>query len=168
MADQPSGALSLGTSSECPTATARTVVLSTQISAIQDGISRLHGHLGDESSRPRVAHGLADRRPRQKQRRLTTDESHRAAALYLAGLSMNEVATQLDVHRSAVVTCLRNADIVPRIRGIHPADAPEASALYLAGWSLERLGRMYGCTDSAVVTALRNQGVKTRPRKGCG
>jgi hypothetical protein len=144
------------------------VVLLTQISVNLDQIAALHRKTALISVEPSTMdeHLPGSPSSRQRQHHLTWDERQQAAALYLAGASMNEVAATLNVHRSAVVRCLRLAGVPTRTTGPHPEAAAEAVRLYAGGWSLARLEDKFGVSDSAVMTALRRQEVQTRPRNG--
>lgn len=106
------------------------------------------------------------RPPRQVQRRFTAAEAAEIAEQYLAGRTMNQLASSYAVHRRTIAHCLQKQDVGLRQHGLSLDHLEQAAALYRAGWSLAQVGDRYGTTDMSVRRALAKHGVEIRPRNG--
>ena len=103
------------------------------------------------------------RSPRQKQRRLTSEEIERVVERYQAGESANLLAAELGVHRTTIVGHLKRRGVSTRYKIIAEADLAEAVRLYEEGWSLARVGEQFGVSAHTVLSAFRAAGIATRP-----
>jgi hypothetical protein len=108
------------------------------------------------------------RPPRQVQRRFTAAETVEIREQYLAGQTMNQLASSYSVHRRTIAHCLQKQAVHVRQVGLPAEHLDQAAMLYRCGWSLARIGGKYGTTDMTVRRALAKHGVEIQPRNGFG
>ena len=103
------------------------------------------------------------RSPRQRQRRLTSEEIDGVVGRYKAGESANVLAGELGVHRTTIVGHLKRRGVLTRYRIITEKDLAEAARLYEEGWSLARVGEHFGVSARTVMSTFRAARIATRP-----
>ena len=103
------------------------------------------------------------RSPRQRQRRLTSEQIDRVVERYRAGESANLLAGELGVHRATIVGHLKRHGVSTRYKIIAEADLAEAARLYEQSWSLARVGEHFGVSARTVMSTFRAAGIATRP-----
>ena len=103
---------------------------------------------------------------RQKQHRLTREETARLVTGYKAGAMVKELAAEFEVERRTVSAILRRHGIEPRPRGLNPTQIDEAVRFYGQGWSLARIGERMGVEHSTIRNRLIERGVRMRDTHG--
>jgi len=99
-------------------------------------------------------------------RRLTDDQVDLVAAGYLAGLTLNELASAFGADRRTLASRLEQRGIARRGRRLTPTDITDATRLYLEGWSLARIANRLGVYPESVRYQLQKHGISLRPRPG--
>lgn len=92
---------------------------------------------------------------RQKQHRLSGEETAQLIERYKAGALIKELATEFDLDRRTVSAILRRKDVQLRPRGLSPEQIDQAVQLYDQGWSLARIGEKFKVDAETVRTQLR-------------
>lgn len=105
----------------------------------------------------------AERKPRQRQRRLRAAEQAELAERYQSGETVNALAEAFDITRQTVSKILDRHDVPRRYRLLADADIREASQLYEEGLSLAAIGERLGISARTVLSAFRKVGFGTRP-----
>jgi len=108
----------------------------------------------------------AEPTPRRRQRRLLAPQVGELAAAYRAGVPVNDLAAQFNIHRSTVLDHLNRSDTPRRYPALDSCQVEEAARFYEAGQSLRAIGIHFGRHASTVRLTLIKAGVHTRDRNG--
>jgi DNA-binding CsgD family transcriptional regulator len=81
---------------------------------------------------------------------------------YQAGAQAKELAKRWQINRHTVAAVLERAGVLPRARGLTPAQMNQACQLYCDGWSLARIGEKLGVTANTARRYLLLAGVVMR------
>ncbi|OKJ97396.1 hypothetical protein [Amycolatopsis sp. CB00013] len=100
----------------------------------------------------------------QTQRQLRPDEVATAVARFEAGASMQQIADQLDVHRTTILKRLQSLGITTRFSKLEPDEVKAAAELYGDGWTLDKIAKKYHVAASTVRDYLLAAGMEMRPR----
>jgi transposase len=103
---------------------------------------------------------------RRKQRRLPLEQVNELVVGYQAGVSINELARQFEIHRSTVLDHVNRAGTKRRYPALGPPEVTEAAELYRAGQSLRAIGIHFGVHASTVGRYLTQAGIKLRDYQG--
>jgi DNA-directed RNA polymerase specialized sigma24 family protein len=109
---------------------------------------------------------IGTQRIRQKQTRLTTEDSELLVAAYLSGLTLDELAQAFNVHPATAANHLKRRNVNRRGRRLTNDDVAAIEAAYKKGLSLAQIGRQFAVTPTTINYWLRKQGVALRPRTG--
>lgn len=103
---------------------------------------------------------------RQKQHRLSREETVELIVRYKAGALIKELAVEFDLDRKTVSAVLRREGVELRPRGLSPEQIDQAVQLYEQGWSLVRVGEKFKVTANTVQARLREREVRMRDPHG--
>jgi len=99
----------------------------------------------------------------------TPRKDAKIAALYRAGMTIDEIAAKLGTSDSPVKAMLRRQGVTMRRAAPRskwqgtPEQVAEVVALYSAGAGIIAIKKKYGCRDSCITEALISAGVERRP-----
>lgn len=87
---------------------------------------------------------------------------------YVAGLTINSLARRYEIHRTTVMTHLKNRGAARRqsIRKLSDASVAQAANLYAQGLSLARVAKEFGVSEGTITREFRSIGLLVRPRNG--
>lgn len=95
--------------------------------------------------------------PYQRSRRLTECEIEEAAARYLHGATVYDLAEKYGIHRKTVAELLRSRGVSLRYRRLTKEQLADAERLHAEGWSFVRLGNHFGVDQSTIWSALKRR-----------
>jgi AraC-like DNA-binding protein len=101
------------------------------------------------------------------QRRLTAETVDELVRLYLQGLSMNQLATLLSIHRTTVIHHLEGRGVSRRriVRKLTNAEVTVAADRYAEGLSLASVAAEFDVHESTLAREFLRAGVATRSRR---
>jgi DNA invertase Pin-like site-specific DNA recombinase len=105
---------------------------------------------------------------RRKQRRLPVEQVRSLIAAYRAGVPINTLAAQFEIHRSTVLDHVTRTRTPRRYPALNQRQLGQAVQLYRAGRSLRDIGISFGVHASTVGRYLTQAGVKLRDCQGRG
>ena len=87
---------------------------------------------------------------------------------YGGGLSINALSRRFGIHRTTVMTHLKNRGVERRrsIRKLSDASVAQAAILYAEGLSLARVAKEFGVSEVTIAREFRSIGLLIRPRNG--
>ena len=103
---------------------------------------------------------------RRKQRRLLLEQVNELIAAYRAGVPINDLAAQFEIHRSTVLDHVNRAGTRRRYPALGLRDVEEAAELYRTGQSLRTIGIHFGVHASTVRQYLVRAGNTLRDCQG--
>ena len=106
------------------------------------------------------------RPPKQVQRRLCSSEIDELVAQYLAGETIQALATQHQIHRFTVGRLLDRRQVPRHSKGIPQQRLPEVVRRYEAGDSLATIARCELVSPETIRLALQQAGSEIRERNG--
>jgi transposase len=114
---------------------------------------------GDQRVRPK---------PRQAQRRLSSEQVNLLIRAYEGGINSSELAVQFGVHRRTVIEHLNRHGVAKRgeRRKLTDTQLVEAQALYDQGWSTVKIGHHFTVNHNTVWQARKRAGVELRSQAG--
>lgn len=79
---------------------------------------------------------------------------------------MNQIAQDLQLHRTTISEALRREGVVKRQKGLTPSQAKQAEHLYTSGDSLATVGRRLGVDATTIRNILIRRGATLRDPHG--
>ena len=103
-------------------------------------------------------------RPMHRQNRLKPPEIEGLVALYESGVSVNQLATQVKIHRTTVMAHLRRRGIRTRrcLRKLSDEQVHQAAALYADGLSLTAVGAEFDVDPGVIRKEFLKFGIQRR------
>jgi AraC-like DNA-binding protein len=109
---------------------------------------------------------VSRKRHKQNQVRLTDEELDVVVAGYEAGLTLNELSSELRPDRRTLAEQLEARGIQRRGRRLTDLQIEDAARLYEQGWSLARIAERFEVRSESIRYRLRQAGVPLRGRNG--
>ena len=129
-----------------------------------DAMVRLSNLAGSTLSAELAPPPSVTMRPMHRQNRLKPPEIEGLVAMYESGVSVNELASQVKIHRTTVMTHLRRRKVKTRrhMRKLSDEQVHQAAALYADGLSLTAVGAVFGVNAEAIRREFLKFGIQRR------
>jgi hypothetical protein len=98
--------------------------------------------------------------------RLGEADSSQAAAKYLAGATIRDLAAEFRVHRQTISEVLKRSGVMTRFKPLTAEQIDNAVRLHKSGLSLARVGERVGADAQTIRTKLLGRGVRMRDPQG--
>jgi len=99
-------------------------------------------------------------------KRLAPSERVLVAERYEAGETSIALAGEYGVAKSAILSILREGNVVVRRQPLTPTEVSQAAALYESGRSLSQVAAQMSLKQDTIRLALKARGVRLRPATG--
>ena len=100
---------------------------------------------------------VSRKRPRQNQTLLSDDQVAALVAAYLAGLTLDDLASEFGIHQRTAAAHLDRRGIPRRRHGLSPAQIAETKDLYQEGWSLDQIADRFDVWPRASLISCGRQ-----------